>query len=86
VTTYILILPTTQEHQRPVYHAVDRVGSALGVTVYRKAGVWYEGQNLRAEDLSDADLVYRGGYEHEVSDPAIRADLITAGYDFEERV
>ncbi len=85
-TLYYLILPTTQEHQRPVYNAIDRVGSPLGITVYRRDGIWYEGQNLRANALDGADIVYRGGYEYAIDDPALRAELTSAGYDFETRI
>lgn len=82
---YILILPVTPEHYRFPHHAVDRVGVALGITVYRKDGTWYAGRNLRPSALEGADLVYRGGYDNVVEDPAVRAELQALGYSFETR-
>lgn len=82
---FVLLPGGTQEHQRPVYNAVDRVGNTLNYTLYRIDGTWRQGQNLRADQLEDADLVYRGGYEHVIYDPTVRAELISAGYAFEQR-
>lgn len=84
-TFYVLVLPVVTEFTIPPRHAVDRVGIPLALTLYRVGGTWFAGRNIRASVLAQADLVYRGGYEHVIGDEAIRAELVAAGYGFETR-
>jgi hypothetical protein len=56
--------------------AMDR---QQGITVYRVSGVWLSGRNLSDDQLSAADLIYHGGYEHDIP-LSTKTELEGAGY------
>lgn len=68
--------PTVEErtHGRPL-----RYGIAQGVTVLKVGGGYRQVRDPRPSEIDAASVVYRGGYEHELSNEEA-ADLEAAGY------
>ena len=54
-----------------------------GLTVVKSGGTWSTARYLVDEDQADYDEIYRGGYNHTVSE-ARKAELIAAGIGITE--
>jgi hypothetical protein len=82
---FVLDPPTIVEHRRPRSDTTTRVGNTVAQTVYKLAGVWRTGTNLRADIAEAAEILYRGGYQNVVDDEDLRAELIAEGFSFTQQ-
>jgi len=78
MTEYVFKTPTVREgpaggHRLFHFYKLDR-----GLTVVKSGGSWSTTRYLLDEALDDYDEIYRGGYNHTVSE-ARKAELIAAG-------
>jgi hypothetical protein len=83
MTTYTFKTPVVAEgpagaHRLFSFYKIDR-----GITIVRQDGVYYQARYLVDGDLATYQEVYRGGYEHTVSE-ATKAALIAADIDVTE--
>lgn len=77
--TYTFFPPVEEEGPIGGNWLFMRYRRKQGVTVFRIDGQWYESRFPAADDLAEADRVYLGGHEYEVT-AAEKNDLENAGY------
>ena len=78
MTTYTFKTPVVREgpaggHRLFYFYKLDK-----GVTVVKSGGTWSTVRYIVDEDQADYDVIYRGGYNHTVSE-ATKAELIAGG-------
>lgn len=78
MTEYIFRTPIVEEgpaggHRLFWFFKLNR-----GITIVKSGGIYSQIRYPLDEDLADYDEVYRGGYEHTVSE-AVKAALIAGG-------
>lgn len=83
MTDYIFKTPTVREgpigrHRLHFFYKSDK-----GITIVKTGGVYSQVRYLIDSALDDYDEIYRGGYNHTVSE-AIKAALIAGGVGITE--
>ena len=85
VTKYFLRSPVKERGWADGSAYPELTWHLAGSTVVKRAGVWRTVRNKRQEWLDACDVVFRGGYENEVT-PQQRTELLAAGYTVDTRV
>jgi len=83
MTNWTFKTPTVAEgpaggHRLFYFYKLDK-----GITIVKSGSTYSQVRYLVDEDLSDYDIVYRGGYNHTVDDAA-KAELIAGGVGITE--
>jgi hypothetical protein len=79
MTKYYFLPPTVEEGPAGGGRLFIRYRLNRGVTVMRVNGVWQEIRYPTEDQTGAADIVFRGGYKHYITDEQ-RTELIAAGY------
>ena len=77
---YKFITPYVEEGPAGPGPLFSRFRLNRGVSVFKIDGEFYETRFPTEDEINQADVFYRGGYEH-IIDDAAAAELVAAGYE-----
>jgi hypothetical protein len=77
---YKFITPYVEEGPAGLGPLFSRYRLHKGVSVYKYDGEFYETRYPTEDEIAEAEVFYRGGYEY-VIDDAAAAELVAAGYE-----